>query len=469
MRPQLTHVSQLDSLLPKEWEKSLVPDILQQLIISDRTLVVLDDDPTGTQTVHDVTVVTNWSVDVLQHELQKREPAFFVLTNSRSLPLVEAQALNAEIGANLRQASKRSGRDIAVVSRSDSTLRGHYPGEVNALADALNQQFDATLIIPFFLEGGRYTIDDVHYVAEGDTLTPAAETPFARDSVFGYNASNLREWVEEKTCGTIKAGDVASISIDLIRIGGPEAVASALKDLVNGRVCVVNAASMRDMEVFVCGLLLAEASGKRFLYRTAASFVKVRAGVQPRPLLTSDELNFPDKGGALFVVGSHVPKTTAQVDTLLAKTDVVPYELNVSDLLTEDARHEAIQTAIATIDASLADNRDVALVTSRKLVTGRDETDNLQIGKRVSESLVAIVRGLTVRPRYLVAKGGITSSDIATDALEIKSRDGHWADSTWRTCLEGRRGQLASRSGLHCISRQRRQRGCTGRTRQYTG
>ena len=38
------------------------------------------------------------------------------------------------------------------------------------------------------------------------------------------------------------------------------------------------------MEVFVRGLLAAEAAGKRFLYRTAASFVQVRAGIEPRSL-----------------------------------------------------------------------------------------------------------------------------------------------------------------------------------------
>ncbi len=84
-----------------------------------------------------------------------------------------------------------------MVSRSDSTLRGHYPGEVDALAEGLGQRFDATLIIPFFLEGGRYTPNDIHYVAEGDALIPA-ETPFARDAAFGYRSSDLRDWVDER-------------------------------------------------------------------------------------------------------------------------------------------------------------------------------------------------------------------------------------------------------------------------------
>ena len=157
---------------------------------------MLDDDPTGTQTVHNIPVLTEWSVASLRAELANDLPCFYILTNSRSLPLPGAQAMNVEIARNLREASHQAQRDFVIVSRSDSTLRGHFPGEVDALANALEQDFDGWLIIPFFLEGGRYTIGNVHYVAEGDKLVPAGETPFARDSAFGYRASNLREWVE---------------------------------------------------------------------------------------------------------------------------------------------------------------------------------------------------------------------------------------------------------------------------------
>lgn len=415
-----TSVSALTEQLPPQWPQPLLPRIREQLAVGDRTLVVLDDDPTGTQTVHDVAVLTEWSVDTLRHELARREPAFFVLTNSRSLPLEEAQALNAEIGRNLRHASRLAERHFAVVSRSDSTLRGHYPGEVDALAGALGQDLDATLIIPFFLEGGRYTIGDTHYVAEGDTLIPAAATPFARDAVFGYHSSNLRQWVEEKSGGRKTAAEVHSISIDTLRTGGPSAVAGRLRELRDGAVCIVNAASMRDMEVFVDGLLQAEAAGKRFVYRTAASFVQVRAGITPRPLLSSEELDLPREGGALFVAGSYVPKTTAQVNALLAVTDVTPVELSVPALLDRDQRATEIERATDLMNKALAGGTDVALYTSRALITGDGAAANLQIGRQVSDGLVAIVQGLSTRPRYLVAKGGITSSDIATRALNIR-------------------------------------------------
>ena len=116
--------------LPPEWPVDLLPQIQAQLKASPRKVVVLDDDPTGTQTVHDIPVLTEWPVPLLERELQNNLPAFYLLTNSRSLPLAEARALNAEIGRNLVQAARQTGRDFVVVSRSDSTLRGHFPGEI---------------------------------------------------------------------------------------------------------------------------------------------------------------------------------------------------------------------------------------------------------------------------------------------------------------------------------------------------
>jgi uncharacterized protein YgbK (DUF1537 family) len=144
--------------LPLEWPADLMPEIGRLVRELGRKVVSLDDDPTGTQTVAGVDVLTEWPVDALAGALGEDAPAFFVLTNSRSLPADAAERLAREIGANLRQASAQSGRDFVVVSRSDSTLRGHYPGEVSALTGSLGGRFDGTLLAPFFLEGGRYTM-----------------------------------------------------------------------------------------------------------------------------------------------------------------------------------------------------------------------------------------------------------------------------------------------------------------------
>lgn len=418
--------------LPAPWPDDLLPAIRDQLPAAPK-LVVLDDDPTGTQTVYDVPVLTTWEVEALAAALEEPGPVFYILTNSRSMPEGEAVTLAAQIGEALTAAVAQTGRAITVVSRSDSTLRGHFPAEVDALAVALDMADAPMLIIPFFLEGGRYTLDDVHYVAEGDVLIPAAQTPFAQDAAFGYQHSNLRAWVAEKCTARVDAeevtpADVASITLDDLRQGGPDAVRAKLLALRPHQICVVNAAALRDLEVLVAALLPLEAAGHQFVYRTAASFVQIRAGLATRPLLTPAELAPAPKidadeevaAGGLVVVGSYVPKSTRQLEALLTLPGLTPIGLSVPDLLDESRRDQVIEMAQKAVDAALADGSDAVLYTSRTLITGDNPADSLAIGQQVSSGLVAVVAGLFRRPRYLIAKGGITSSDVATVALEVE-------------------------------------------------
>ncbi|MFY7951894.1 MAG: four-carbon acid sugar kinase family protein, partial [Armatimonadaceae bacterium] len=104
---------------------------------------VLDDDPTGTQSVHGVPVLTRWDTDALENELRDPSPACFLLTNSRALPEAEAVRIARETGEMLARASSNTGIPFTVVSRSDSTLRGHFPAEVDALAQRLNTRLPA--------------------------------------------------------------------------------------------------------------------------------------------------------------------------------------------------------------------------------------------------------------------------------------------------------------------------------------
>ncbi len=274
-------IGYLDTL-PPEWKTDLLSDIRKKIGKSNAKVVILDDDPTGTQTVRDLPVLTHWSEQALCEELAGRYPAFFILTNSRSLPESGACKLAHEIGTLLRRASELTGIRTVVISRSDSTLRGHFPAEVDEMARGMGKEKLPYLILPFFLEGGRYTLNDIHYVREGDQLIPAALTPFARDAAFGFRHSNLRQWVEEKTRGKIGAAGVISISLDDIRLGGPDRVAKILLGVPPAGACIANAAGYRDMEVLVSALLDVESSGKEFLYRTAASFVRTRTGMDHR-------------------------------------------------------------------------------------------------------------------------------------------------------------------------------------------
>jgi len=406
--------------LPSEWPEDLLPLIRAQVKESRRKIVVLDDDPTGTQTIHNLPVLTDWSVEALASELQNDFSAFFILTNSRSLTLPLARSLNREIGGNLVEAGRRADRSFAVVSRSDSTLRGHFPGEVDALASGLGENFDGWIVIPFFLEGGRYTLGDTHYVEEGGWLVPAAETEFARDNVFGYRSSNLRDWVEEKAGGRVSSKDVLSISIEDVRMGGPDAITERLMTLKGSSVCVVNAAGYRDVEVFVKGLLDAEAQGRRFLYRSAASFVRVRAGISPRPLLSPTDLDMPTQGGGLTLVGSYVPKTTRQLQKLLALTQAAGIEMEVEAVLDGSRRDGEIERVCRKAESLLQKGRDVVIYTSRRLVTAGQAERDLSIGNRVSGALVTTLHRINATLRFVIAKGGITASDVATKGLHVR-------------------------------------------------
>jgi uncharacterized protein YgbK (DUF1537 family) len=406
--------------LPPEWPEDPAPAIQAARRAAGQKVVVVDDDPTGTQAVHGVSVLTAWPVEALAEELENDLPALFLLTNSRSLPLAEAQAINYAIGQNLKAAAQRAGRSFVVISRGDSTLRGHFPGEVQALADGLDERTAPWLLIPYLREGGRYTLGDVHYLADGDRLLPVGQSEFARDATFGYQASNLREWVAEKSGGRIAADSVASVSLDDLRRGGPTRATERLLALAPAQVCVVNALGFRDLEVFTQGLLAAEAMGRRFLYRTAPSFVAARAGTGPRLGLTAADLGLPAAGGGLIVVGSYVPKTSGQLQALLERGQVRPVELAVEALLSPEGRAAEIKRVAAEADGGLRAGEDVVVYTSRRLVTGADAEQSLSIGRVVSDGVVAVLHAIETRPRYVLAKGGITSSDAATRGLGIR-------------------------------------------------
>jgi uncharacterized protein YgbK (DUF1537 family) len=405
--------------LPEEWPFDPKPAVLRAFQTLKQKIVVLDDDPTGTQTVWGVPVLTEWSTESLRAELANDLPAFYILTNSRSVSPAEARALNLAIARNLVGVARELDRKFVVVSRSDSTLRGHFPTEIDALIEGLEEEPDGILLIPAFFEGGRYTIHDVQYVRRGEFLVSADETEFAQDASFGYKASNLRQWVEEKTGGRVRASEVHSVSITDVRSGGPNRVAERLASLSHRRICVVNSASIRDLEVFTEGMLKAELEGKRFIYRAASSFVPVRCGLPPHPLLDADNLNLPP-GGGLIVVGSFVPTTTNQLKRLLDETNVANFEVDVGAVLDERRRKHEIERVAKGIDGFLRKAADVAVFTSRRLWNGRNPEETFFIGQRISGALVDIVRSISCRPRYIVAKGGITASDIATNALGVR-------------------------------------------------
>ena len=410
-----TTLEAVDASLPPEYPENLLEIISSVFREQDKTIVVLDDDPTGTQTLSNVPVLTTWSSSVIEEEFAKRTPLFFILTNSRSLKRKQAAALAEEIGHNILSASTKSGRKFLAVSRSDSTLRGHYPIEVDHLGHALGLDHALKILVPAFFEGGRYTIDDIHYVREGDTLIPAANTPFAKDKAFGYQHSDLKAYIQEKSGGEVRAGEVASFSLTELRTKPPEAISKRLKGLEKGTTCIVNARSYRDLEVFCLALIY---SGREVLIRCAASILPVMLGRPPGFLLGKKELNGSEGSGILIVVGSYVPKTTAQLQPLLAMPGLGKLEVNVTALLDQpDTQRNKLK---AKLSRRLSSGEDVLLFTSRQLVAGPPGDESLDIGNKVSTFLTQLIGDMAIRPRGIIAKGGITSSDTATKGLGVK-------------------------------------------------
>ena len=397
-----------------------------------RRTAVLDDDPTGSQTVHDVSVVT--VLDAAEYAEGLREPGAtcFVLTNTRSLPEAEAVDLTGRAGRDLLKLGRRLGAPVDVVSRSDSTLRGHVIAEVAALHAArrtvLGSGYDGVLLVPAYLEAGRLTAGDVHWARVRGELVPVGETEFARDATFGYAASDLREFVAERSRaggGSLRADDVASITLDDVRRGGPERVAEVLAGVSGGRFVVVNATDPADLEVVVLGLLEAEAAGRSFLHRTGPSFVRALAGIEPQEPLSAERVwrGRPARRGAghgLVVVGSHVGLTSRQVDGARARGGFTEVELDVRLLADATRRDAHVAEATEQVVAALG-STDVLLCTSRELLRGSDADASLAIARATSTAVVQVVRGaLAARPAWVVGKGGITSHDVAVRGLGIR-------------------------------------------------
>ena len=415
--------SYLSSQPPESEVAGALEEIRRRVEAGGRRVAVLDDDPTGTQTVHGVPVLTTWSVEDLRWALEQPSPTFYVLTNSRSLPETEAAAMNREIASNLAAAAEGTGTDFVVTSRGDSTLRGHFPAETDALAEGLGGPIDGVILCPCYLEAGRLTADDTHWVRQGERLVPAGETEFARDASFGYASSDLRLWVEEKTAGRVPASEVVSVGLGDIREGGPSRVAEILRGVSGGLPVVANAASYADLEVFVLGLLDAEEEGKRFIYRTGPSFVRARGGIREKGPLRPEELyrRRPRRGHGLVLVGSHVALTTSQLEEALKLDGVSPVELSVPRLLEEAEREEELARVAGEVNAGLAGS-EVVVYTSREVVGGGPGRTGFEVGRAVSDALVEVMRRVDAEAplAFVVAKGGITSSDVGTRGLGVR-------------------------------------------------
>ncbi|WHY72918.1 four-carbon acid sugar kinase family protein [Fictibacillus enclensis] len=393
----------------------------------NKKIIVLDDDPTGVQTVHDISVFTDWSLESIEKGFLEEQSMFFILTNSRGFTEEETAREHIKIAENILVISKKRNRDFLIISRGDSTLRGHYPLETTVLKETIEsaseKKIDGEVILPFFKEGGRFTINNIHYVQDGGELVPAGETEFAKDRTFGYTKSDLGEWIEEKSRGEYKAADTLYLSIEALRSRDVEGIARKLMEVKDFNKVVVNAADEGDVKIFTAALIQAINAGKNFLFRSAAALPKVIGGVQDKALLTRNEMIQEETGhGGLIIIGSHVKKTTEQLERLKKIKEIEFIEFNSHLVLEPERFKQETDRVIETTESLVRSGKTVAVYTSReRLDLGENKKEEeLKLSVAISDAVTSIVTRLQVKPNFLIAKGGITSSDVGTKGLNVK-------------------------------------------------
>jgi uncharacterized protein YgbK (DUF1537 family) len=396
-----------------------------------RVLVALDDDPTGTQSVRDLPVLVSWEEADLEWALTQGAPAVYIVTNTRSLAPDLAGARVREVSERTLAVARRLGVQVTLVARGDSTLRGHHPLETDVLTQTLHDAgegaVDQLVIVPAFPAAGRITLHGIHYcITDGDAV-PVGESEFARDATFGYTSSRLPEWVEEKTGGRVPAADVVTVPVETIRRSTAAEMERLLADLPAGSVVTPDVVSEDDLKAVARAVRGAERAGRRVVLRVGPPFARAYIGQEPSEPLAPGELpvaaDVPRDRGGLIVVGSHVERTQRQLRELRGRHPEIPaFEVDVT-LATAgtDARDAHVAALVSDLVAAL-DHGDAILQTSRILVRGTDPDDSLRIARDVSAAVSDVVSGLvaTVRPRYVIAKGGITSSDTARFGLGIR-------------------------------------------------
>lgn len=113
----------LDSF--KSIDEIYVDELLNQEIEkSNKKIVVLDDDPTGVQTVHDVSVYTDWTEESIKSGFEEDKKLFYILTNSRGFTAEQTIKAHTEIANTIAKVGADLNKEYIIISRSDSTLRG---------------------------------------------------------------------------------------------------------------------------------------------------------------------------------------------------------------------------------------------------------------------------------------------------------------------------------------------------------
>ena len=361
-------------------------------------MVVLDDDPTGIQTVHGCLLITRWDEESVRLGFQDSEPFFYILTNTRAMTREDAEQVTREAMEMVVKVNQDYGYQLIIVSRSDSCLRGHFPLETDVMRQCLVEHgysvYEKTPFCPAFIEAGRVTIDGIHYMRDGKQLIPVSQTEFARDNVFAYHTSILTEYIKEKGANPDDYEIVDAESYDELYRFARHLTSDILPQT-------------SDLRPHPSAIVI----------RSSSSLPKAISSISDQPLL--DRSILKQEGVGCFIVGSHVKKTTLQLEQLLQAEGTCAIEVDVQRILDDSAllMSETLDTIRQVVEIGLTP----VVYTSRQEIRLDDADQRQHLGQQVSDFLVDIVYRLPFTPSYLVGKGGITSHDILTKGLGIRS------------------------------------------------
>jgi len=383
-------------------------------------LIVIDDDPTGSQTVHSCPLLLSWRVETLVEGLRHPAPVLFILANTRALPRRDAEVRLRLVCRNLRQAVNRLNlEDWQVAGRGDSTLRGHFPLDAQVLSQELGP-FAVLFLLPAFLPGGRTTIDGRHFLHG----RPVHLSSFARDSRFGYTTSSLAAWVEQKSGGRIPQTTVTGLHWQEDD-DNPDPLLARLATLPQGAVVTVDASEPEHLRRFGRLIRQRRQQGHQDLCWGAASLIDALVDPGP-PVLTGRDwadLRRRDVRGlqpGVILVGSHQPGADRQLATLLTAPSVKGVEIPLEDLRPGTAPTQPSPSLVAALEHSLQqERRTVALYTSRGERLRGDEAGQLALARAVAQLQETVLAPLCPDLGYVISKGGSTSDTLLRCVLGL--------------------------------------------------
>jgi uncharacterized protein YgbK (DUF1537 family) len=364
-------------------------------------IVVLDDDPTGTQTVADLPIVLTPDIQTLSTAVSQWAGPLWVLTNTRAMKLADAKSHLAMIADRVQTVL---GPSVRLVLRGDSTLRGHVLGEI----DTLSAPDSVALFVPAFVEQGRVTIRGVHYVTLGDRRVEVATTEYARDPEFSYRTSDLVQWIAERDPGRPAFG----MPLETLRSIGSSALADLLMSVPAHSVVVPDVETTADLQVIRDAWVEAQRRGRPVVLRCASSLAGVVTGAPAKPIAVE-----PVTGPVLVVCASYTSGATGQLAALAGLEGIASHQVDLSRAVSAhpDATNYCHSLAHEVAD-SLRAGRVTVLSTPRDTAPHRL---NFAVGEQIMDAVVGTVRQLQGKFAALVTKGGITSARVARDALSV--------------------------------------------------